>query len=173
MRKILMLIIPFAAALEVTLSWPVAAADTDSNTTIPLQYDESLVRIGIPSPLLRATVSGQEAWFIVDTGAETHTLASWFVKAAGLKPQGRKGRLIGSTGVSRDSARFKNVAVQFGAGRQLTLREAFEAEFPGIFAEQRIGGLISPRLLVAGDAAVVLDLRLPELLFEPFDAAVL
>jgi Aspartyl protease len=171
-KEIWVLIISLTVALELALSLPAAAAENGSQERIELQYDENLVHHGFPNPMLRATVNGQEAWFIIDTGAENHTLATWLVKAARLKPQGRKKKLIGSTGITREGAAFKNVAVQFGANREISLREVIEAEFPGIFAEQRIGGLISPRLLVAGTAAAVLDLRVPDLRFEPFNAAV-
>ena len=46
-----------------------------------------------------------------------------------------------------------NEMIQLDERRHLTLREAIVVEFPPIFAEQRIGGLLSPQLLAPRHAA--------------------
>ena len=145
-----------------------AAADA-----MPLQYQESLIKLGFPSPLLRASINGRQFWFIIDTGAGVHALASWFVSAAGLKSQPTTATATGSTGESENHvAMVENTVLRLDGDRELKLREAIVVELPKIFAEQQIAGLLSPQLLAAPHTAAVLDLRAPRLRFEPFDAAV-
>ena len=144
-----------------------------SADAIPLQYQESLIKLGFPSPLLRATVGGQQVWFIIDTGAGVHAFATWFVTAAGLKPRPTTAAVTGSTGETDNHlSMVESTVLQYEGDREFTLREAIVVELPGIFAEQRIAGLLSPQLLAAPHTAAVLDLRVPRLRFEPFDAAV-
>ena len=139
---------------------------------LPLQYEASMNALGFPSPLLRATVRGQPVWFIVDTGASVNTLASWLVNAAHLEPRQTTATATGSTGAEKTVRMIASEMIQLDGGRQLALREAIVVEFPPIFAEQRIGGLLSPQLLAPRHAAAVLDLRVPTLRFEPFKMAV-
>jgi predicted aspartyl protease len=131
-----------------------------------------MIALGFPSPLLRATVRGQPVWFIVDTGASVNTLASWLVSAAHLEARQTTATATGSTGVEKSVRVVANEMIRLDGGRDLTLRKAIVVDFPPIFAEQRIGGLLSPQLLAPGHSASVLDLRVPTLRFEPFELAV-
>jgi Aspartyl protease len=149
-----------------------AAPRPNAADVLPLRYEKTLIALGFPSPLLRATVSGQPVWFIVDTGASVHTLASWLVSAAHLEPRQTTTTATGSTGAEKPVRVVSNQIIQLDGGRDLTLREAIVVEFPTIFTERRIGALLSPQLLAIGHAASVLDLRAPTLRFEPFEMAV-
>ena len=149
-----------------------ATAQSTPADTIPLRYEEKLVALGFPSPLLRATVSGQSVWFLIDTGASVHTLASWLVNAAHLSTRETTATVTGSTGTGKPVRAIANQATLLEGGRRLELREAIVVEFPANFAENRIGGLLSPQLLATGSDASVLDLRVPALRFEAFDSAV-
>ena len=62
-----------------------AAAPGGGQPRIALQYDAALAKADLPSPAARLTINGRTAWFLFDTGAGVHVLASWFVKAAGLE----------------------------------------------------------------------------------------
>ncbi|HEX3604229.1 MAG TPA: aspartyl protease family protein [Steroidobacteraceae bacterium] len=131
------------------------------------------MKLGFPSPLLQATVSGQQVWFIIDTGAGVHTFASWFVSAAGIGSRQTNGSVTGSTGATESRlTKAEGTTLQLDDDRKLTLREAIVVDLPSIFAEQRIAGLLSPQLLAAPHTAAVLDLRVPRLRFEPFGTAV-
>jgi len=151
---------------------PNATAQSIASETISLRYDEKLVALGFPSPLLRAKVGGQSAWFLVDTGASVHTLASWLVSAAHLSTRETTATVTGSTGTGKPVRAVANQAILLEGGRLLELREAIVVEFPTNFATNKIGGLLSPQLLATGSDASVLDLRVPALRFEPFDSAV-
>jgi hypothetical protein len=101
-----------------------------------------------------------------------HTLASWLVSEAHLSTRETTATVTGSTGTGKPVRGVANQAILLEGGRRLELREAIVVEFPSNFAKNRIGGLLSPQLLASGDAASVLDLRVPTLRFEPFNNAV-
>jgi predicted aspartyl protease len=149
-----------------------AAPRPNGADMLPLRYEATLEALGFPSPMIRATVRGKPVWFIVDTGASVNTLASWLVSAAHLEPRQTIATATGSTGVEKSVRLVTNEMIQLDGRRDLTLREAIVVEFPPIFAEQRIGGLLSPQLLAPEHAVSVLDLRVPTLRFEPFEVAV-
>jgi Aspartyl protease/gag-polyprotein putative aspartyl protease len=129
------------------------------------------VRRGFPSPMLHATVGGREVWFIVDTGAGVHVLASWLAAAAHLSLRQTTTTVTGSTGAESRVAIAENTVLRLDDGGQLRLPQASVTDFPPIFAEQRLGGLISPQLLAGPKTAAVLDLRVPRLRFQAFDVA--
>src|SRR5215475_10933679 len=149
---------------------PNARAESIASETISLRYEEKLVALGFPSPLLRATVGGQSAWFLIDTGASVHTLASWLVSAAHLSTRETTATVTGSTGMGKPVRAVANQAILLEGGRLLELREAIVVEFPTNFATNKIGGLLSPQLLATGSDASVLDLRVPALRFDAFDS---
>jgi len=159
-----------------------AAAPTPSPTpssqaappaVIQLQYPGVLRRADLPTPAARVTVAGRSAWFLFDTGAGVHTLASWFVKAAGLgtaELEGMGGR--DSTGRRLQYRVARGVRLSLDGGGEIALGDAAVADFPPFFEEQEVGGALSPQLLAPTGSAAVLDLRGPELRIEAFDAAV-
>jgi len=166
------LVVRVILVLACSITGPGAALLSNAADMLPLRYQPTMIALGFPSPLLRATVRGQSVWFIVDTGASVNTLAAWLVSAARLEPRQTTATATGSTGVEKSVRVVANEMIQLDGGRDLTLREAIVVEFPPVFAEQRIGGLLSPQLLAPGHLASVLDLRVPTLRFEPFEIAV-
>jgi hypothetical protein len=166
------LVVRAILVLVCTITGPAAAPRSNAADMVPLRYQPTLIALGFPSPLLRATVRGQPVWFIVDTGASVNTLASWLVSAAHLEARQTTATATGSTGVEKSVRVVANEMIRLDGGRDLTLRKAIVVDFPPIFAEQRIGGLLSPQLLAPGHSASVLDLRVPTLRFEPFELAV-
>ncbi len=79
-----------------------------------------------------------------------------------------------SSGREARISQVQNVSAVLEDGGTLRLPRAIVTGFPARFAENRVGGLVSPQLLAAPGEAAVLDLRVPEpeLRFEPFAAAV-
>jgi hypothetical protein len=137
----------------------------------PIEYDSMLAAAGFTSPLLRVTGSGTPAWLLVDTGAATHTLSSWFVSerqiatvdVRGGDVRDATGRSVTVRSAPRFDARLKN-------GDTVRLADALVADFPPIFQERRIAGLVSPQLL--GRPAALVDLRAPELRVGPWQLLV-
>lgn len=163
----------FRALLAASL---VAAALTSApqaaERVLTLQYSADLAAIGFPNPILRATVNGQSIAFLIDTGASVHTVAKWFVTAAHLRSTAAGSTLRGSTGAiaqARDAAPFQ---VTTRDGNALDVRGAAVVDFPQIFADQHIAGLLSPQMLAPAGQAAVLNLRAPSLTFAPIGTAV-
>ena len=147
------------------------AADSSA---IALRYDPALVKNDFASPAVRLTFNGRTAWFLVDTGAGVHMLCSWFVAAAGLQEDPSLTDAISGVDSTGQRVRFRGLRSQAGRledGRRLTLDLATVSDFPPEFEQLDIGGVLSPQLLADGDEAAVLDLRVPELTFEPFPRA--
>jgi hypothetical protein len=147
----------------------------NATRTISLDYDATLSRGDFPNPAARLTVNGRTAWFLFDTGAGIHTVASWFADAAGLEVDHSFGEKVGgvdATGRPYAMGGVYNSAGRLDDGSDLTLEVAAVAEFPSDFEQFEIGGVVNPQLLAAEGQAAVLDLRVPELRLEPFDQAV-
>src|SRR5579884_1762652 len=120
-----------------------------------LHYDHALAAIGFPSPLLCGAVRGEDACFIVDTGAGVHTLASWLVTAARIPASDSGSTTTGSTGVQSAVRVTRHEVIRVEGGRDGALDETIVVDFPPVFEQRRIGGLISPQLLApTGSAAV-------------------
>jgi hypothetical protein len=149
---------------------PVPGSDR-SGRVIALRYDETLAAIGFPNPLLRVTINGRRVWFIVDTGAGVHTIASWLVDAARIPTRASKGSVTGSTGAEQRVRAIGALRARLDDGRALSIPEGIVVDLPAVFKEHEIGGLLSPQLLTTRDA-VVLDLTVPAMTFEPFPTAI-
>jgi predicted aspartyl protease len=138
---------------------------------IGLSYNADLAAIGFPSPVLRATVNGQAVWFLVDTGASVHTVASWLATATHIGLHDSKTMLVGSTGATSKTRAAGTIQLETRDGGTISVRDAVVADFPQTFADQHIGGLISPQLLAPAGQAAILNLSTPSLSFGPFDGA--
>jgi hypothetical protein len=100
-------------------------------------------------------------------------LATWFVKAAGLPTAELEGIVgLDSTGRPLPFRAVRGVSLTFSDGGELSLPEAAVVEFPPFFEEAEVAGVVSPQLLSPPGSAAVLDLRVPDLRIELFDAAV-
>ena len=158
------------ALLVPACSLPPHVSNGASPRASPLRYDSTLAAAGFPNPLLRLTIGGRTVWFIIDTGAGVHTIASWLVSAAGLRTHASSSAVTGSTGAEQRVRAAEGISARLEDGRTLPIPEGVVVDFPGIFEEHEIGGLLSPQLLSRNEG-VVLDLRTPALSVEAFSAA--
>ncbi|HXU31510.1 MAG TPA: aspartyl protease family protein [Thermoanaerobaculia bacterium] len=142
-----------------------------ASASIPLRYDERLVAAGFPSPAVRLTIGGRSAWFLVDSGAGVSTFAAWFVKNAGLSTVETATTMRDASGRAVPLRVVRGVAGTLPDGSTLKIEAAGIADFPPLFETNELGGLLSPQLLAPNGLAAVLDLRVPELRFEPFENA--
>lgn len=166
-RRSLLLIA--AVAFHVSTA-PIAGAER-----LPLRYDAALASADLVSPAARLTINGRTAWFLFDTGAGVHVVASWFANAAGLEvDEGLAGKVHGrdATGKRVDFRGLKSLSARLDDGSTLVLPLALVADFPPEFEQQQVGGALSPQLLAGPGQAAALDLRVPELRVEPFSDAV-
>jgi hypothetical protein len=152
-----------------------AAATEPAASRIPLSYDPHLVRADFVSPALRLTVGGKSAWFLIDTGAGVHLIASWLVKQAGLRVDADFGKEVSgvdSTGREMPFQGVRDLQATLADGGRLSLPIAAVTDFAPDFEQAGVAGALSPQLLAPAGAAATLDLRVPELRLEPFDSAV-
>jgi hypothetical protein len=134
-----------------------------------------LSEVGSLGIAARLAFNGHTAWFVLDTGAGMHTLAQWFVDAAGIQPGEKLDELsaLDATGAPVDVQVVRDQpGVLVDGGGEVNLEVALVSAFPPVFEEAGIGGLLNPQLLAPSHGAAVLDLRVPELRIEPFDEAV-
>lgn len=126
-------------------------------------------------PVVRLTFNGQAASFLFDTGAGAHTLASWFVDAAGMAIDDSHGEELQARDSAGESVALRVLHGEIGRlpnGDSLFLESAIVADFPPMFEEEKVGGLINPQFLAGEDQAVVLDMRVPELRIEDLNDAI-
>ncbi len=154
------------------VAFPVSSGQSKpARRSVPVHYDSTLSLAGFPNPLVRATIAGRQALFIVDTGAGVHVLAAWFAKAAGLALRDSSTTLQGSTGEKSHTQTATNVEGVFEDGTPLKIDEAAVVDLPPIFQEKQLAGLLSPQMLARPGEAAVLDLREPALNFDSTDEA--
>ncbi len=134
-----------------------------------LGYQQDLVRNGFSSPVLEAALGGKPARLLVDTGAGVHTLTRWFANAASLHPTPVSSTARDSVGREVRLQRVETTLAVNGRAAEIAL---IVVDFPPVFEEHRIAGLLSPQLLAPASAAAVLDLRAGTLRFDSFEAAV-
>jgi len=143
-----------------------------SPQSLPIFYDNALAAQGFPSPLVKASIAGHEALFIVDTGASANVLADWYVEAAGIPASASADSTArGSGGKTTAERLVHRLEGHWSDGQRLDLSEAIVVAFPPLFKSLHLGGLVSPQLLAPPGMAAVLDLRTPSLRFVPFARA--
>jgi predicted aspartyl protease len=110
-----------------------------------------------PLPLVHGSIEGEPVWMLVDTGANSHVIASWVARRVGMKL-----RALGDVGsdhtgkpVSASWVEHPRVAVDdwgsIGDGPMLV------TDVPDAIAKIGIGGFVSPQALVQRDYGIVVD----------------
>jgi predicted aspartyl protease len=121
-----------------------------------------------PLPLVHGTIGGQPAWMLVDTGANSHVIASWLAKKAGLtlKSLGDVGTDHTGKSVTTYSVEHPNVAID--AWGTLDDGPMLVTEIPEPIEKLGIGAFISPQWLSAHGEAIVIDFVSKELRSMPY-----
>jgi aspartyl protease len=91
---------------------------------LPVFFDSTMAAEGFPSPLLRVRIGEHEATFLVDSGASTHVLADWFVKAASITSSETDSTVQGSSGKSASERIVHQLQGAWSNGRSFNLDEA-------------------------------------------------
>jgi hypothetical protein len=124
-----------------------------------------------PLPLVHGTVEGEPVWMLVDTGANSHVIASWVARKAGL-PMRRLGEVgidhAGHPVTEYSVERPRFVIDDWGpiAAPAMLVTDVAEP-----FARIGIGAFVSPQWLADEDGAVVLDLPAGEMRIARWDEA--
>lgn len=125
---------------------------------IKLAYDANLSKEGFPSPILKATVGSKATgYFLIDTGASSNVLASWYAKDL---PKDKKSEMDvpDSTG---HMVKITLVKSDLKIDSKILKGQTFlVTELPPDFEKNKIAGIISPKAL---SSVIVLDLKTPQL----------
>jgi predicted aspartyl protease len=124
-----------------------------------------------PLPLVHGTVNGEPVWMLVDTGANSHVIASWVARKVGL-PMRALGD-VGSdhTGRAVSAYTVDHPVVSIDEWGPLVDGPMLVTDVPEPIARIGIGAFVSPQWLAARGDAVVLDLPAREMRSEPWDDA--
>ena len=144
----------FAASL------PAAPESAPSEPPAPRRVDLRFQLNGrkFPIPLVRGSVGGEPVWMLVDTGANSHVVASWVVRKLGL-PMRSLGE-VGSDHTGRAVSAYAVDAVRIvieGWG-SLAGGPVLVTDVPDPIARIGIGAFVSPQWLERDGDALVLDL---------------
>lgn len=124
-----------------------------------------------PLPIVKGTIAGQPVRMMLDTGANSHIVAGWFMRKAGLvgKKLGEGGTDHAGTAIETFRIDKPNIAIDgwgdTAAGSVVATNVPKEIEKLGIAA------FLSPQALATTSDAIVLDLANAELRASPWDDA--
>jgi predicted aspartyl protease len=125
-----------------------------------------------PLPLVHGSVSGEPVWMLVDTGANSHVIASWVARKVGLpmRPLGDVGS--DHTGRAVTAYTVERPVVSIDEWGALAQTPMLVTDVPDPIARIGIGAFVSPQWLAGapGDV-VVLDLPGREMRTAPWDEA--
>jgi predicted aspartyl protease len=125
-----------------------------------------------PLPLLHGTVSGEPVWMLVDTGANSHVIASWVARKVGmpLRALGKVGSDHTGHSMTAYAVDHPNVAIDgWGA---LADAPMLVTDIPDAIAGIGIGAFVSPQWLARDGEGIVLDLGAHEMRSALWDDAV-
>jgi predicted aspartyl protease len=152
---------------------PVSAAAPAGTTDAPLPPRRASLKFELngrkfPLPLVHATVGGEPVWLLVDTGANSHVIASWVAKKAGMtmRPLGDVGS--DHTGRAVTAYTVDHPAVVIDEWGPLPDAPMLVTDVPEPIARIGIGGFVSPQWLAAEGEGLLMDLPAHELRSAPW-----
>jgi predicted aspartyl protease len=125
-----------------------------------------------PLPLVHGTIAGQPTWMLVDTGANSHVIASWLAKKAHLTMRSLGDVGTDHTGKSVTTYSVEHAEVVLDAWGPLDDGPMLVTDVPAPIEKLGIGAFISPQWLAEAGDAVVMDLVAEEMHTSSFDDAV-
>jgi predicted aspartyl protease len=116
-----------------------------------------------PLPLVTGTIAGQRVTMLVDTGANSHVVAGWFARKAGmpLKKLGDVG--TDHVGKTISTFRIERPELAIDEWGPLDRGPVLATDVPEVIERLGIGAFISPQRLVEEGDAVLLNLAKGEL----------
>jgi hypothetical protein len=138
-----------------------------------LHFDPQLAAADFLNPALRVRVGDREVWVLVDTSAQVHVWARWFVEEAGLPaaPPPADAKMSDSTSAEVKVSWVAPLTLATVEGPGLRVGLAAQADFPAEFEAAGVAGIVSPQLLAGEGQAAVLDLQRLTLRVAPLDRA--
>lgn len=124
-----------------------------------------------PLPIVKGTIAGQPVRMMLDTGANSHILAGWFVRKANLTSKKLGGGGTDHAGTAIETFRVEKPEIAIDDWGKLTTASVVATEIPKAIEKLGIAAFLSPQALVTANDAVVLDLAKGELRAAPWDEA--
>jgi predicted aspartyl protease len=124
-----------------------------------------------PLPLVRGTIAGHETWMLVDTGATSHAIATWFAQRHGLPLATIAGSGTDHAGRSVRMFRTEGALVSIEGWGGLGPGARLVFDMPEVIERLGIGMFLSPQMLPEDGRAAVLDLAAGELRLEHAESA--
>jgi predicted aspartyl protease len=159
---------------------PIVAATVPSVTPGPGETTSAGRRVALryelngrkfPLPLVHGTVSGEPVWMLVDTGANSHVIASWVARKVGFSMRALGDVGSDHTGRAVTAYTVEHPRVTIDDWGALADGPMLVTDVPEPIARIGIGAFVSPQWLAAEGDALVLDLPAREMRTEPWDDA--
>lgn len=124
-----------------------------------------------PLPIVKGTIAGQPVRMMLDTGANSHIVAGWFMRKAGLagKKLGEGG--TDHAGTAIETFRIDKPEIAIEGWGDTTATSVVATDVPKEIEKLGIAAFLSPQALATTSDAVVLDLAGSELRASPWDDA--
>lgn len=123
-----------------------------------------------PLPLVTGTIGGQPATMMIDTGANSHIVASWFAKKAGLAAK-KADAGTDHVGKSIPTYRIDKPDITIDEWGALAEGPVLATDVPEVFERLGIAAFLSPQRMVTERESIVLDLARAEMRGAVWDEA--
>lgn len=151
-----------------------ASKPPSDSPTAPVRRAKLRYELGgraFPLPLVRGTIAGHETWMLVDTGATSHAIATWFAQKHSLPLATIAGSGTDHAGRSVRMFRTEGALVSIEGWGGLGPGARLVFDMPEVIERLGIGMFLSPQMLSEDGRAAVLDLAAGELRLEPAESA--
>ena len=124
-----------------------------------------------PLPLVHGVIGGVPVWMLVDTGANSHVIASWVARKAGMRMRSLGDVGSDHTGQSVPAYSVDNPRVVIDDWGALPNAAMLVTDVPQPIEHIGIGAFVSPQWLAGAGEGVVLDLAAREMRTAPWEQA--
>ncbi|MBS2020606.1 MAG: aspartyl protease family protein [Deltaproteobacteria bacterium] len=124
-----------------------------------------------PLPIVSGTIAGQKVRMMLDTGANSHIVAGWFMRKAGLAGKKQSDGGTDHSGTAIETYRIDKPDITIDQWGSVGASLVVATEVPKEIEKLGIAAFLSPQALASASDAAVLDLAKPELRAMPWDDA--
>lgn len=124
-----------------------------------------------PLPIVSGTIAGQKVRMMLDTGANSHIVAGWFMRKAGLAGKKHSDGGTDHSGTSIETFRIDRPEITIDQWGPVAASLVVATEVPKEIERLGIAAFLSPQALGSSSEAAVLDLARSELRAMPWDDA--
>lgn len=160
---------PLVAATVPSLASSLVPEPPPGPRRVALKYE--LNGRKFPLPLVHGTVAGEPIWMLVDTGANSHVIASWVARKVGLSMRALGDVGSDHTGRAVSAYTVDHPAVTIDDWGPLAEGPMLVTDVPEPIEHIGIGAFVSPQWLAGAGEGLILDLAAQEMRTAPWDEA--